>query len=75
MSVIDKVGGRNFITYNGVTKSVPKWAEELKVEIKTITRRDQRGWSVHEVLFGRARRVSAITPIRKIYLGIGEKML
>ena len=75
MSVIDKVGGRNFITYNGVTKSVPKWAEELKVEIKTITRRDQRGWSVHEVLFGRKRRVTASTPMRKIYLAIGDKKL
>ena len=45
------------ITYKGETKLITEWADHLKIQRKTLTKRlDQLGWSVKDTL---------TTPIRK----------
>lgn len=50
MSIIDKVDGRNYITFNGETKSVPDWARQLNLSVRTLLRRAEEGRPVEEVL-------------------------
>lgn len=42
-----------FITYNGVTKSLSEWAEEMDIKKNTLWWRHSKGWSPREMLFGR----------------------
>lgn len=42
------------ITHGGVTLCLSAWAERLGVSYSTLTWRRYRGWSDHEVLFGKS---------------------
>jgi hypothetical protein len=72
MSVIEKIGCRNFITYNGEQKSVPDWAREMNVEIKTLISRAKKGWSVHEVLYGKKKEIPSRAGTSTILLRVGD---
>lgn len=43
-----------YLTYNGQTKLMVKWAEELAVPYGRLQNRYYRNWSAKEILFGRA---------------------
>lgn len=40
----------HLITYNGITLSITEWAERLNMNIKTLTRRLNFGWSIEQAL-------------------------
>ena len=42
-----------YLTYNGITKTVAEWAEELGVSYWTLMTRFKKGWSDKEVIEGR----------------------
>lgn len=44
------------LTYNGVTKVMSEWAEDLKVNYIVMQRRNKASWPVEEVLFGRKKK-------------------
>ena len=45
------------LTYNGVSKTLPQWAEELGINISTLSKRLGRGgWPVEEALNPKLRR-------------------
>lgn len=44
-----------YLTYNGETKSIKQWSNELNVNIRTLYTRKFKNWSVHDILFGRKR--------------------
>lgn len=41
------------INYNGVTKPLSCWAEDLTVPLSRLQNRYYRKWNVHDILFGR----------------------
>lgn len=41
------------ITYNGKTKTIKQWAEELGINYNTLRMQHFRGWSDKECLLGR----------------------
>lgn len=41
------------INYNGVTKPLSCWAEDLNVPLSRLQNRYYRKWNVHDILFGR----------------------
>lgn len=43
-----------YLTYNGVTKSLPQWAEELGVKYNKLYSRYRRKWTTKEILLGRS---------------------
>lgn len=44
-----------YLTYNGETKSIKQWANELNINIKTLYTRKFKKWDVHDILFGREK--------------------
>lgn len=42
------------VTWNGETKAITEWAEQLGVELSLLTSRLRRGWSGGDVLFGKS---------------------
>lgn len=44
-----------YATYNGVTKPLLTWAEELNLRYKTLLTRKRKGWSDTEVIEGKER--------------------
>lgn len=39
-----------FLTYNGKTQTMSRWAEEMAIKVQTIHRRLALGWTVNEAL-------------------------
>lgn len=42
-----------FITYKGLTKTIPEWTKELQLGKETIRERLRRGWSEKEAIEGK----------------------
>lgn len=44
------------LTYDGETKTLSQWANDLNVNYNTIVTRYHRGWDIKDVLFGRCNK-------------------
>ena len=42
-----------YLAYNGKTQSLMEWARELNVNYDMLRQRKNRGWSIHDILFGK----------------------